>query len=194
MILLIAYHMRFFIVVLFCVLVGFMQAFWILSNINPMLTFGTVSDAFLNTFMFMLGQGLTADFEGTVSPRLAIFLLILFMLVMMILMLNLLIALMGDAFSEARSQGKALWRREQCAIVIEQRFLLSAEMVNGVPPFLHVLKYTSDVGKNDTQDASYTKFKDLVAQCSEHVTPYTSFEEQIKIIQQEDKERKSKKE
>jgi hypothetical protein len=193
MVLLIAYNIRFYLVVLFCVLVGFMQAFWTLSNINPMLPFGTVTGAFLNSFMFMLGQGLTADFEGTISPRLAIFLLIIFMLVMMILMLNLLIALMGDAFSEARSQGKALWRREQCAIVIEQRFLLSAEMVNTVPPFLHVLKYTSDVGKDETQDASYTQFKDLVEQCSEHVTPYTPFEEHLVQLQEEDRERKAKK-
>jgi glycerol uptake facilitator-like aquaporin len=81
--------------VLMAVLVGFTLAFWILSKNDPSSLFNNINNAFLNTFMFMLGQMITTDFAGSASPSFFIFLLILFMMFMMLLMLNLLIALMG---------------------------------------------------------------------------------------------------
>jgi len=191
MVIMIIYNIRFFLIVLFFVLVGFMQAFWILSNINPQLYYGTVTDAFLNVFLNMFGQGISIDFSGTVSPKLTTFIMIMFMLTMMILMLNLLIALMGDAFGAARAKGKALWRREQCSIMIDQRFLLSDQTVNSVPPYIHVLKYTADVGKNENQSSSLEFFAGLVEQCSILATPYTPLEEHMKSIREADNNRKA---
>lgn len=107
MILAIAYNIRYYLLVLLCVLCGFTQAFWLLSNIDATLPFGSIHSAFLNAFMNMLGQNISDDFSGTVSAEFATVLLVLFLLIMMILMLNLLIALMGDAFASVRAQGDA---------------------------------------------------------------------------------------
>jgi hypothetical protein len=134
-----------FIFVLFCVLAGFTQAFWILSNLDPSSLWGTVSSGFLTSFFYMLGQNVdAASVAGTTSPQLGTVLLVLFMLVMMLMMLNLLIALLGDAFAEVRAKGSGIWRKEQASIILEESFIFSKE-TSKVPPFLHVLKYTSEV-------------------------------------------------
>lgn len=168
MILRIAYDIRFFLFVLFCVLCGFAQGFWLLSNVDEDLAFGTVRGSLLTTFMYMLGQEVTSDFEGTVSPGFATFILVCFLIFMMILMLNLLIALMGDTFSEVRSKGQALWREEQTAIISEQSFLMTDTNTHS---FLHVLKYTSDLtaGANEAE----VQLQQSVQDCFQHVTPFT---------------------
>lgn len=143
MILQIASEIRTFLFVLFCVLAGYAQAFWLLSNNEETLVFGTVSNAFLNAFLYMLGQGISADFSGTASPYVAQVFLVFFLITMMILMLNLLIALMGDVFSKVRSEGTALWRKEQAAIILEESFLYMDG--RNIPKHLLVLKYTSEV-------------------------------------------------
>jgi hypothetical protein len=74
MVLQIAYSIRLFLLVLFCVLAGFTQASWLLSNVDPTNLFGTVKGAFLTAFMYMLGQNVEADFDRTASPKLATFL------------------------------------------------------------------------------------------------------------------------
>ena len=80
MILQITYDIRFFILVLFCVLAGFAQAFWLLSNVNEDLMFGTVSKSLQTSFLYMLGQDVSADFDGTVAPAFATFLLVIFLM------------------------------------------------------------------------------------------------------------------
>jgi hypothetical protein len=95
MIIEIAKDIRYFLVVLFAVLVGFTQAFWILAKNNPDLLFTNIGESFLTTFMFLFGQQIITDFSGSASPSFFTFLLVMFMMFMMLLMLNLLIALMG---------------------------------------------------------------------------------------------------
>jgi hypothetical protein len=186
MVLQIAYSIRFFLLVLFCVLAGFTQAFWLLSNVDPTNLFGTVKGAFLTAFMYMLGQNVEADFDRTASPKLATFLLIVFMMAMIILMLNLLIALMGDVFSSVRAKGFAVWRKEQASIIIEESFFFADE-AKKVPPFLHVLKYTSEVGNSDDPDNNSYKespLVNLVKQGEANVVKFTPFE----INEKENKE------
>jgi hypothetical protein len=149
MILQIATEIRTFLLVLFCVLAGFSQAFWLLSNNDESLLFGTVSQSFLTSFLYMLGQNVVADFTGAASPYVATVFLVFFMIIMMILMLNLLIALMGDVFSKVRDQGRALWRKEQASIILEESFLYEDD--KDIPVHLLILKYTSEV-KNSTID------------------------------------------
>jgi hypothetical protein len=139
----IAYDIRFLLVVLFCVLAGFAQGFWLLSNIDKSLPFGTVNRSLLTSFMYMLGQDISAEFDGTVAPEFASFLLIMFLLFMMILMLNLLIALIGEIFSKVRDESTVFWRREQALLFLDQSHLLPNP--NSTHEFIHVLKYTSDV-------------------------------------------------
>ncbi len=135
MIIQIAFSIRFFLIALFCVLAGFTQGFWLLSNMDEYSEFGTIRSSLWSSFMTMLGAMLP-EFEANhnASPAFARFLLVIFMMVMIILMLNILIALMGDTFSRVRDSGLALWRKEQAAICIEEMFsapISSASVVGG---------------------------------------------------------------
>jgi hypothetical protein len=96
------------------------------------------------------------------------------MMIMIILMLNLLIALMGDAFAKVRSQGLAVWRQEQASIIIEEAFLLPKTLVT--PPYLHVLKYASDV--KDAPENDENLLFTLVQQSKKNVPPFTELEEE----------------
>lgn len=197
----IMYDVRFFLVTLLCVLLGFAQAFWVISNEDSTGSFGTVRDALYSVFLTMLGS-LTPDFEGTAAPNFATFLLCVFMMVQIILLLNVLIGLMGDSLSNARAQGKALWLREQATIVYKQGLLYNkneklkastSKEAQGVAQtkaepslsesendneyeYLHMLQYTSDV-----RVADEWKVKDslaaLVAAGKEIVSPFTDLEE-----------------
>ena len=148
-------------------LAGFAQAFWLLSNVNEDLMFGTVSKSLQTSFLYMLGQDVSADFDGTVAPAFATFLLVIFLMVMMILMLNLLIALMGDTFAVVRKKGLALWRREQANIMFDQVYELAGE--RKVKPHLHILKYTSDIGIESKEN----KLQMVVDASKQHVMKYT---------------------
>lgn len=94
----------------------------------------------------MLGQNIDASSVAhTVVPTLGVILLVVFMLIMMLMMLNLLIALMGDAFAEIRAKGFGVWRKEQASIILEESFFFFHH-AKSIPPYLHVLKYASEVG------------------------------------------------
>ena len=120
----IVYDIRYYLVVLFCVLSGFAQAFWLMSNVDPKNDFGTVRNALYTAYMTMLG-GYDPNFDGSVSVSFSSFLLCVFMMAMVIVMLNILIALMSDTFSQSRSQVIALWQREKATIIFDQLFLVS---------------------------------------------------------------------
>lgn len=175
MILQIAFDIRFFLFVLFVVLAGFAQAFWLLSNVDESLEFGTVKKSLESAFFYMLGN-VSTDFSGTVAPDFAIFLLVIFLLVMMILMLNLLIALMGDTFAYVRSKGLALWRKEQAEIMFDQIYELADESAT-VAPHIHVLKYTSDVSAIEGS----SKLLDIVEASKLHVTDFTELEDETDL-------------
>jgi hypothetical protein len=176
MILSIAEKIRVYLVVLACVLIGFTQAFWLLANHDPGQTFGTLSDAFINTFLYMLGQNVSADFAGFASEKLATVILVAFLILMMLLMLNLLIALMGDAYNEVRERGTAAWRKEQATTIIEQEYLY--DNIN-FPSTLHVLKYSSDVAfrsnLNSEENEDLAKLRSLVE--GSGIGKFTPFEE-----------------
>jgi WD40 repeat protein len=186
MILQIAVEIRTFLFVLFCVLAGFTQAFWILSNNDEENLFGTVSQSFMNTFLYMLGQNVVADFSGTASPFVANVFLVIFLITMMILMLNLLIALMGDVFSKVRSVGNALWRKEQASIILEEAFLFEEDKT--IPLHLFVLKYSSEVANKPPDYEGYVK--KLVESSDRKITKFVPDEEK----KEEKKKRKEEEE
>ncbi len=146
MILQIGFDIRFFLIVLCTVLVGFAQGFWLLSYPDKSLTFGTIGSALLHCFLFMLGN-FDSDFSGTASPAFATLLLVLFLLFMTILMLNLLIALMGQSFSAVSEKGLAQWRLEQATIILDQMFMTKPGELE-LAPYVYVLRYTSDLSKS----------------------------------------------
>lgn len=146
MILKIALDIRYFLVVLGCVLVGFAQAFWLLSYPDYSLPFGTISNALLNSYLYMLGNS-DSDFSGTASPALSTLFLVLFLFFMAILMLNLLIALMGQSFASVSDKGLAQWRLEQASIILDQMFTVTAEKLI-LEPYVFVLRYNADLDKS----------------------------------------------
>jgi hypothetical protein len=162
MIIQIAQDIRFFLLVLLLVLLGFSQAFWLLSSEDPSTQFGTVPSALLTSFIFMLNN-FNSDFEGTASPEIATILLVLYQLFMAILMLNLLIALMGVSFARVNENGLGQWRLELASTLLEQRHLLRYQHnkdesqsyralwdeVNGVNNCVFVMKYTSELRFED---------------------------------------------
>lgn len=150
----IIYDIRFFLLVLVAVLIGFAQAFWVMSNETPYATYGTPWKALLNAYMNMLGQNIIEfkDGNSTAEPISSTLLLVTFMAVMMIVLMNVLVALMGETFNEVRSKGHAQWRLEQAGIILEQRFLLTEPQIQ-IPAYVHVLQYTSDLSPhNDGND------------------------------------------
>ncbi len=152
MIVQVASAIRYFLIALFCLLAGFAQAFWLLSN-GENADFDTIRGSLYSSFITMMGAYLP-DFDATASttsssnslPKVspandfANFLLVIFMLTMMILMLNILIAIMGDTFSRVRSTGLALWRKERASICVEDIYADASD----IAPYIHVLQYTSD--------------------------------------------------
>jgi len=121
MILRIAHDMQSLIFVVLIVIVGFSQAFWLLSSGfgREELPFATVGSSFLNSFSFMLGGYDPLGFDGLPLERFAVFLSTFFMLLVSLLLLNLLIALMGDSYADVREKGLAQWRLEQVNLIIE---------------------------------------------------------------------------
>eukprot|EP01038_Epipyxis_sp_PR26KG_P010406 gene10406-13978_t len=137
----IAKDMQMFLIVLFIVLLGFSQSFWILS----------MQDS----------QG-DSDFAGTSSPELAVVIYVIFTVVVMLLLLNLLIALMGNSYSIVQAKGIAQWRLEQASIIHEQRSITPSSTLDDFnfkkfrPTFIHLLVRTSDLNfkePNKTEDA-----------------------------------------
>ena len=155
MILKIMSDIGYFILILGIVLTGFAMAFWLLAYPHLESTaaqlFGSIPEAFINTFLFMLGQGIISDFSGTASPQLGVFLLVMFMMFMMILMLNLLIALMGNSYSKVQEKGLAEWRLGQASIMLEQSYLMSkkTKILHNKYNTIHVLKHTSLIVSED---------------------------------------------
>jgi hypothetical protein len=153
MIIRIAEDIRFFILVLLLVLLGFSQAFWLLSSRDPTSQFGTVPNALLTAFVFMLNS-FNTDFDGTASPQIATILLVLYQLFMAILMLNLLIALMGESFSQVSANGLGFWRKELASTILEQRHLLPPNFEEDSSlKCLYVMKYTSAMKFQDVLDS-----------------------------------------
>jgi len=88
-----------FLGILLMVLTGFAAAFFILSQYDQTLPFGTINGAFLASFDYMMGN-FDSDFSGTSNPVLATILFVLYIVFCMVLMFNLLIAIMSSAYTE----------------------------------------------------------------------------------------------
>jgi hypothetical protein len=153
MILQIMKDIQYFVFILAVVLTGFSMAFWLISYPDASLAFGSIQMAFLNTYLYMLGQNISVDFQDTASPQLGVFLLVMFMFFMMILMLNLLIALMGNSYSKVQEKGLAEWRLGQASMILEQSYMMShaGKRAHERYNVIHVMKYTSLLPNEDRE-------------------------------------------
>lgn len=163
MVLAIAYDIKVFLLIMVMALLGFSQGFWLISHRDPSLPFGTISQAMLSSFNYMMGD-FDTQFEGSVSPTLSTFLVLVFVVFMIILMLNLLIALMGNTFAIVSEKGLAQWRQEQVSIILDEKFMASPEELQ-VPPCLYVLMNTTDYEEyNELRDLRDAQHAAVVAQ------------------------------
>ncbi len=172
----IAHDRRFYLLVIFCVLAGFAQGFWMLSNVDENDDFGTVRTSLYHAFLTMLGS-MTPEFKHSISKNFSVFLLCIFMMTMIIVMLNILIALMGDTFQSVRSKGLALWRREQARIVFDEIFFMNKNV--HFKTHVQVLKYTSDIALTVPEN----KLQLMVEDSKYHVRNFHSLEDKNKEVE-----------
>ena len=143
MILKISMDIRFFLLILTFVLIGFSQAFWLLNNDGNNI-FSGIGRSFLSTYLFMLGNFDETVFDSGIAPKESYILLCLFLLFMTILMLNLLIALMGDTFERVKAQDRAYWRYEQAKIILEN----ANSWENKIASYMYVLRNDEQTDEN----------------------------------------------
>lgn len=143
MILKMAYDIRYFVFILGVVLVGFAQAFWLLSynsvNQNNSLNddkiaYNSVPKALQNIFYAMI-NGFSNSTDFLYLPSLGFIYVVIFSLIVTILMLNLLIAIMTSAYDQISQVSKAHWRHEQATIMIEEINIFPI-----CPPYVHILR------------------------------------------------------
>jgi len=125
MILQIMSDIKYLVLVLTFMLLGFAQAFWLVSNADPSALFGTFDQALVQSFSFMMGNYDPAAFAGAPLENFGTLLAVLYMTMMAILLLNLLIALMGESFGTVSQKGLAQWRFEQALIISEMQGSMS---------------------------------------------------------------------
>ncbi len=157
MVMLIISDIKYFLLVLLCVLIGFAQGFWLLLNdANPSSHFTDVKQSYYTTFMFMFGQIDSEELQNGKSSGFSKLYLVAFMLTTMLLLFNLLIALMGDSFSRTKEKIEAHYWKELASFMVDQSMptplLALLELLNVMKyekdDFIHVVKYASDIRKN----------------------------------------------
>ena len=154
MILRIVSEIKFYLVVIFIVILFFSESFWVLSspdlsrpfdktnsgldnfddatrlanvpNSNP---FGNQGSALLTSFTFIFGSYQPAFFTTIENNQLrhwAVLVSIIFMLIVCVLLFNLLIAFMSDIFSRMSQTGRSQWRLMQAKTVYESGYLITS--------------------------------------------------------------------
>jgi hypothetical protein len=153
MILHIGYVIRYFLLILFAVLLAFTQTFWILFDLSQDddNAFTRISDGLLLTFGFMIGNYDSSTFDTSVQPMFAIFLSVIFVVIVSLLLLNLLIALMGDAYAEVKAHATGHWNYAKAKSVLDLSFQLSKKSLQNTaiysPKTIFVLKTSTDFFK-----------------------------------------------
>ena len=158
--------MTYVLVILLVVLVGFGNAFFVLTKYDGLgdgvgydrlegvvannSEFGTLWTSFASLFAAMLGGSDLTIFDDVPDAWfrfLCRILYIVYIVLQAIIMLNLLIALMGDSHSNIVQRALGQWRCEQAKIILEMEQVLAAftsgqwrEKGDLEPTWLHVLR------------------------------------------------------
>jgi hypothetical protein len=144
--------------VLFVVLFGYSQSFWIISKELRDMPYGLFYQSLYQVYRMMLGDTVT-DYHGTSSNKLGIILFVSFTVIVSLLLLNMLIALMGDTFGTVRAKGIAQFRLEQASIIYEQQSLTPDSPKDDFgyevfyPSLIHVLVRSSDMDFKDSSSS-----------------------------------------
>ena len=145
----IAYEIRFFLLVLLITLLGFAQSFFMVG-LDSVYGMG-LGTGLMILFEQMIGVSSVVDFSETVSEQYTSALFVVFSIVVILLLLNLLIAQMNNAFMKVAEKGfAAQFKFERAKIIIEESFLLTRlekEDPKKFPRTLHVLRRFADVAQ-----------------------------------------------
>ena len=124
MVLKISDDVKYLILVVVLVLIGFSQAFYLLSY-DEENSFSSMDQSLLLSFTFMLGEYDPFAFTGAKLESFAVFLSTIYMMILSILLLNLLIAYMADSYSAVKAKGLAQWKLQQAQIIKEMQGSMS---------------------------------------------------------------------
>merc|ERR1711916_194314 len=138
---------RLFFGILFVVLVGFANAFYLVYR-RTTVEWLSLGAALLSSYRMMFGDYETAVFadENEMFPRAteqAVFtvLFVLFLLVVVIILMNLLIAILSDTYTKVQENAENEWRLEQAKVIveIETYFLRGRQLATLFPRWVQVL-------------------------------------------------------
>ena len=144
----IIYELRYFLVVIAVLLMGFSCAFAVSMPDNVAFDDGTpygmglLSSGVLTSYLAMLGAFDASDYTNPESV--VVFVMFLFLIV--VIMLNLLIALMADTFERVTESWVFESRKMRVETIIEQELLMNdSDNTDCFPAFLQVLRPVEDV-------------------------------------------------
>ena len=153
MVFVIAYEIRFFLLVLIIVIFGFSQSFWLIGGDS---LYGNLSTTTTLLVEAMLGTFYSVDFSETISEEYSTVLFIFYCIVIILLLLNLLIAQMNSTYAKVAQKGfAAQFKFERAKIIIEESFLLSKFQESDpklFPRSIHVLRRFADVEQEKFED------------------------------------------
>lgn len=138
------YELRVFIFVLVFTLFGFSQALYLLCYDDESLPFGKADSAFLNAFVYMMGQADYGVFDGSASKYLGVLLIVTLIGVATIFLLNLLIAILGNAYNRIHRDMAIGFRLERIEVMLDQIHYNPPDC----PKFVCCLKRFDDIGAN----------------------------------------------
>ena len=171
MVFVIAYEIRFFLLVLFISLFGFAQSFYMVGYYS-----GTLPSSLLLLFETMMGVAYSVDFSGTVSEEYTTTLYVFYCIVIMLLLLNMLIAQMNNTYTKVAQKGfAAQFKFERAKIIIEESFLLSRSQELDpklFPRSIHVLRRYADVEQEkyeDEKESDLANIKSIVESMKDKV-------------------------
>jgi len=157
---------RFYLVVMLVVLIGFCSAFFVLFQGAPK-DFGQSSplQSLFSGYTIMLGTFETSDFDNSVSYSSTSVLFIFFTLFINIIMLNLLITYMADIFDEIKKSAKAEFMYGRACIINEYESLRRARNDENdhalFPKWIQVLEPTGEKDEEHIEAEKSKKFEHL---------------------------------
>ena len=144
----IIYELRYFLLVIAVLLMGFSCAFAVSMPDNAAFDDGTeygmglLSSGVLTSYLAMLGAFEVSDYT---NPESTVF-FVLFLFLIVVIMLNLLIALMADTFERVTESWVFESRKMRVETIIEKELLMNdSDNTDCFPAFLQVLRPVEDV-------------------------------------------------
>ncbi|CDW88905.1 wd-40 repeat protein [Stylonychia lemnae] len=169
--------MRYFLLVLLMTIIGFGNAFYVISNGNvedPLVdNFFITSylDSIVFSYRMILGDFNTTEFGALVTP-LCIVLFLIFTVFNMIVMLNLLIAIISDAYAAVAEMSEQATYQERASMIAENNYLIPDSVKESYAKQGQFLLVITDLEKEEKpkgDDAIIQKIEELKADVTKQI-------------------------